>query len=259
MQADAQDPESGYDVSQEQLDAVDRMLEELDMDERFDRVPSAFRIVDNLGIDGEQQDTGRPTVSTGIHSHHRSSAGHIPTNGADNDTNGHSSFMSSEEGAMSSDEMEEDDADEGDMEPFGYIPLDQGDGYGGDYNLMQSDDEDEDNTSVDHHTDDNENEGQGYDGYLHETSRDGSLPVPTLPSPVQIEVGPEDSEATAQISDEDLRTIVQVMSSFSLPAPEWAQAIPEEKWLPTIVQRASTANTATATDTRTATIEEERQ
>ena len=37
MQTQEQDYDSAYEVGQEQLDAVDRMLDELDLEESFDR------------------------------------------------------------------------------------------------------------------------------------------------------------------------------------------------------------------------------
>lgn len=160
----------------------------------------------------------------------------------------------------------EDSDDEMAGEPFGYIPLDQGD-----FNGMDDEDEDEDeandNAGYAQMESDNENEHehengtdhdnadkeedteQGYDGYLRRRNRDGTVPVPVIPAAVQIDLATlnEDSnedgtaraEAAAElIPEEDLKTIAMVMSSFSLPAPEWAQSIPEDRWLPRIVQRA---------------------
>jgi hypothetical protein len=103
------------------------------------------------------------------------------------------------------------------------------------------DDQGEDRNMHGEHDDaiemDDDEEGQGYDGYLRSTLRDGTVPVPVIPAAVEIEL--DDDERTAEkIPEDDLRTIAMVMSSFSLPAPDWARSIPEERWLPKIVQQA---------------------
>lgn len=141
-------------------------------------------------------------------------------------------------------------------EPFGYIPLDQGDGDEdedeGDVQ-GQSDSELEDNNGYlsmndgemnsgdDGRNNDDYDDGQGYDGYLRMRNRDGAVPVPVIPSSVQIDLDEQDDAAAEQIPEEDLKTIAEVMSSFSLPAPDWARSIPEERWLPRIVQQAEAA------------------
>jgi hypothetical protein len=54
MHANEQGDEPTYEVGQEQLDAVDRMLEELDLDEQFDRgshlASSCFRHCDGTAL-----------------------------------------------------------------------------------------------------------------------------------------------------------------------------------------------------------------
>lgn len=172
--------------------------------------------------------------------------------------------------AMQSSDAEEMDHEDSDDEmagePFGYIPLDQGDFNGLDdedeeedesndnarYAQMESDNENEhehENGVDQDNADEEEDTEQGYDGYLRRRNRDGTVPVPVIPAAVQIDLATlnEDSnedgtaraEAAAElIPEEDLKTIAMVMSSFSLPAPEWAQSIPEDRWLPRIVQRA---------------------
>ncbi|KAF9272915.1 hypothetical protein BGZ88_004246 [Linnemannia elongata] len=274
MQNNQDQDEIDYEVGQEQLDAVDRMLEELDMDEQFDRVPAAFRIVERFEQQQEQQ---RQLAA-------RNSSSNGPNGGSNNNNafsgvNGyhhHDDITSSSslnaggqdmQGyAMQSSDAEEMDHEDSDDEmagePFGYIPLDQGD-----FNGMDDEDEEEDdNAGYAQMESDNENEHehengidqdkadegdteQGYDGYLRRRNRDGTVPVPVIPTAVQIDLATldEDSnedgtaraEAAAElIPEEDLKTIAMVMSSFSLPAPEWAQSIPEDRWLPRIVQRA---------------------
>ncbi|KAF9572230.1 hypothetical protein EC968_010096 [Mortierella alpina] len=235
MQTDEQETESGYEVGQEQLDAVDRMLEELDLEENFDRV-------ERLEQQRQQQafmNGHQASVDEGVM------------------TNGHSPRIQRQNILESNEEMEtegyiqyqeESDSDHG--EPFGYIPLDQGgedgsegeenshdesateleDGHVGEANRSDSDD------ANDEYVD-----GQGYDGYLRSRNRDGTVPVPVIPSSVQIDLDEQDSGAAEQIPEEDLKTIAQVMGSFSLPAPDWARSIPEERWLPKIVQQAEAA------------------
>ncbi|KAF9090178.1 hypothetical protein BGX27_002321 [Mortierella sp. AM989] len=241
--------EPNYEVGQEQLDAVDRMLEELDLDEEFDRVPAAFRIVERFEQQQQQQQQlSRTPLDGDIENTTSSLNGH-----------GQHSYMNMDPHHTTSDQAE---SDSDDPEPFGYIPLNQGysndsdhddndeDDYGNDgaegYDQMQSDDEadhtvkGEKNTEGEDEEDDDD--GQGYDGYLRSTNRDGATPVPVIPAPVQIELE-VDERATEQIPEDDLKTIAKVMSSFSLPAPDWAKSIPEERWLPKIVQQAESSST----------------
>ncbi|KAF9095230.1 hypothetical protein BGX23_000839 [Mortierella sp. AD031] len=262
-----------YEVGQEQLDAVDRMLEELDLDEQFDRVPAAFRIVERFEQQQEQQrqlsrlnnsdnsdndqHTAGSTVS-GVNGHHHDNSSSIAQRSANGDQD--YTLQSSEtedQDQMDEEEEEGGDSDEEMGEPFGYIPLDQGDFNHSDNDDDNSDDEGESNENggydqmlSDNDLEDDDTE-QGYDGYLRTRNRDGTVPVPVIPEAVQIELGGdggEDNTAAAAaeliIPEEDLKTIAMVMSSFSLPAPDWAQSIPEDRWLPRIVQQASSAANA---------------
>jgi len=164
------------------------------------------------------------------------------------------------------------DEEEYDAQPIGYIPLDQGDDdddTDGDeeeedrgqdeYRAMQSEDEEsaeapqpsERRRERDDHdsnqgrgedsVNDDDDDGQGYDGYLHSPLQNGNIPVPVIPSAIEIEIEQNDA-AAEKIPEEDLQTIAQVMSSFSLPAPDWARSIPEERWLPKIVQQATASD-----------------
>ncbi|KAI8601473.1 hypothetical protein EDD21DRAFT_374411 [Dissophora ornata] len=225
MSTNEYEDEPSYEVGQEQLDAVDRMLEELDLDEQIDTVPAAFRIVERLGQQQYQQQ-------------------HLSRlNGERHDTK------------MEVDNsLEHDESDEDSPEPFGYIPLDQGewnqgndsdmednqsegDGNEG-YDKMQSDSEGVHSLeSADEGADEDADEGEGYNGYLRSPNRNGAVPVPAIPPAVEIELE-KDDRAAEQIPEEDLKTIAMVMSSFALPAPDWARSIPEERWLPRIVQQA---------------------
>ncbi|ORY96040.1 hypothetical protein BCR41DRAFT_364979 [Lobosporangium transversale] len=154
-----------------------------------------------------------------------------------------------------------------DPQPFGYIPLNQ-DNFSDDddededgekdgeehteYNQMASDDE-KDERDKDKRSDD-EGEELGYDDYLHSVNSDGTLPIPVIPDAVQIELDKTDERLAEQIPEEDLKTIAMIMSSFTLPAPDWAKAIPEERWLPKIVHQSqieeSSAATTPASDSR---------
>ncbi|KAG9067312.1 hypothetical protein KI688_012095 [Linnemannia hyalina] len=274
MQNNADQDEIDYEVGQEQLDAVDRMLEELDMDEQFDRVPAAFRIVERFE---QQQDQQRQFAARNGDSNNHNNFSGVNGYHHDNDTKSSSSLNAGGQDmqgyAMQSSDAEEMDHEDSDDEmagePFGYIPLDQGD-----FNGMDDEDEEEDeandNTGYAQMESDNENEHghengidqenadeeedteQGYDGYLRRRNRDGTVPVPVIPAAVQIDLATlnedfnEDGTARAEVAaelipEEDLKTIAMVMNSFSLPAPEWAQSIPEDRWLPRIVQRAETS------------------
>ncbi|KAG0330041.1 hypothetical protein BGZ99_008764 [Dissophora globulifera] len=244
MQTNEQGDEVSYEVGQEQLDAVDRMLEELDLEERFDRVPAAFQIVERLEQQRIQQqhlsrldnhymenilteDKQTSPSNDGIHIEPRTT---WQTNHDMEIDVDHSSEHSGEE------------SDDEEVEVFGYIPLDQGDDGNGDiengfYAQMESDDEGQDLDDTSDNDDDKVDEGQGYDGYLRSKNRDGTVPVPVIPQAVAIEL--EKTEIAAEpIPEDDLKTIFKVMNSFSLPAPEWAKSIPEERWLPKIVQLA---------------------
>ncbi|KAF9198590.1 hypothetical protein BGZ49_000532 [Haplosporangium sp. Z 27] len=252
---DNSDEEPCYEVGQEQLDAVDRMLEELDLDEEFGRVPAAFRIVERFEQQQrqqqQQQEQNLPRVPVVSRGENGSNGHYIRSNDLDLDVD-----------HAISDQIESEDDD---PEPFGYIPLDQGYDNGSDddddveeeddsnnnegYDQMLSDEEESDHRENNIKEDDDDDEGQGYDGYLLSANRDGVLPVPVIPGPVQIELDTDevDGRTTEQIPEEDLETIAKVMSSFSLPAPDWAKAIPEERWLPRIVQQAATMEEETST------------
>ncbi|KAF9966193.1 hypothetical protein BGZ70_003048 [Mortierella alpina] len=249
MQTEEHDHESGYEVGQEQLDAVDRMLDELDLEESFDRVPAAFRIVERFEQQRQQQEFTN-CLQNGV-----------MANGHSNHLHNHHSLKNSEEMEAEgySQCQEEHDSDSG--EPFGYIPLDQGED---DASEGEDDGQDLGDGDLEDHNgylrmrdgdadrgDDGDNndeydDGQGYDGYLRSRNRDGTVPVPVIPSSVQIDLAEQDGGAVEQIPEEDLKTIAQVMSSFSLPAPDWARSIPEERWLPKIVQQAEAAATSPA-------------
>ncbi|KAG0344538.1 hypothetical protein BG004_004373 [Podila humilis] len=249
---DVRNDEGIYDeVRQEHLDAVDRMLAELDMDERFDRVPAAFRIID------QQQHTHLNDGDAGLAGPRPPTNGFIGSNNANSNQHGSHVLLDSDDGMAQhrhgNDSEDEDDDD--DRAAFGYIPLDQdgfvpmeedgndedgedwndarGNGFAN-YSQMDSDNE----GGVDSEDEEGkEDDGQGYDGYLHSRNTDGSLAtaVPTIPSAVQIDTSELTAEGIDPITEDDLKTISQVMSSFSLPTPEWAKSIPEEKWLPKIV------------------------
>ncbi|KAF9929403.1 hypothetical protein FBU30_001607 [Linnemannia zychae] len=272
---------SDYEVGQEQLDAVDRMLEELDMDDRFDHVPAAFRIVERFEQQQQQQQhlaqlnhSPYPSGSIGndvINGQHaNSSRNAFSSMGGQHRRNSHnddSSFTNGDrdiegytaQGSDNEDTDQEGSNDDMAREPFGYIPLDQGDYQGN----SDDDEDDEEQENSDRNTDyarmqsdnddDNEETIQGYDGYLRRRNRDGTVPVPMIPEAVQIDLSAlnhgddsnEDSSAAARVEaagepipEEDLKMIAMVMNSFSLPAPEWAQSIPEERWLPRLVRRA---------------------
>lgn len=166
-------------------------------------------------------------------------------------------------------EENDSDDDEMDREPFGYIPLDQGDFNGMDDDDDENEEGEEDSNETlgyaqmdsDNENEHNQNEEedieQGYDGYLRRRNRDGTVPIPVIPAAVQIDLsilnGADDDDiinedgtaavtrrgelAAERIPEEDLKTIAMVMNSFTLPAPDWAQSIPEDRWLPRIVQR----------------------
>ncbi|KAF9350418.1 hypothetical protein BGX26_011409 [Mortierella sp. AD094] len=252
MRVQQSQDEPSYEVGQEQLDAVDRMLEELDLGEEFGQVPAAFRIVERF--EQQQQQQQQDFSHSSISSYN------------ENTSNGHGSirsnnYMDMDTNNNTSDHFESDDDNDDGPEPFGYIPLDQG--YS---NLDEDEDEDEDDNNhsgaegydqmlSDGEADqadgkennfekdeDEDDVGQGYDGYLRSANRDGTMPVPVIPAPVQIELEEADERSTEQIPEEDLKTIAMVMSSFSLPAPDWAKSIPEERWLPKIVQQAESSS-----------------
>ncbi|KAG0203122.1 hypothetical protein BGX28_004517 [Mortierella sp. GBA30] len=212
-------------------------------------VPAAFRIVERF----EQQRQQDEALNG-----HRS---HVD-NGAI--ANGQSHPSESRHIQDSDEEMEESDEDIG--EPFGYIPLDQDDfNEGVDDNDDGDDDEESDEDRLRENAlrenggfvnieennrgkaddieeeEDDDDEGQGYDGYLRSRNREGAVPVPVIPSAVEIELQSADNAAAEQIPEEDLKTIAMVMSSFALPAPDWAQSIPESRWLPKIVRQAEEA------------------
>ncbi|KAF9131749.1 hypothetical protein BGW39_001351 [Mortierella sp. 14UC] len=285
-----------YEVGQEQLDAVDRMLEELDMDEQFDRVPAAFRIVERFEQQQEQQrqlarsgNNSNSNSSTNGRHHSSNTNAFTGVNGhhLEREDNGHQRMSSSASSVSENQDMdaggytfqaseteqgEEDSDDEMMGEPFGYIPLDQGD-----FNGNGDEDEDEEdaegeksngNTGYAQMQSDDDGDAQdteqGYDGYLRRRNRDGIVPVPVIPAAVQIDLDDlkndladdddQDGSGTARaeaatelIPDDDLKTIAMVMSSFSLPAPDWAQSIPEDRWLPRIIQRAEAGAAAAAT------------
>ncbi|KAG0360515.1 hypothetical protein BG005_010539 [Podila minutissima] len=238
-----------YEVSQEQLDAVDRMLAEMDMDEQFDRVPAAFRIVDQHQYthfhDGASPLMPQPPQANGATgSNHNHSQGQHALLGSDDDMEGQ-------------EQLNDSDPEDDDRAAFGYIPLDQGgfmqinddddeeeeegEGTNGEngfhsYNQMDSDPEDTNFRDSGNEDDD----GEGYDGYLETRNADGTVAtiVPVIPSAVAIDTAELDPAGAEPISEDDLKTISQVMSSFSLPTPEWARSIPEDKWLPKIVQQA---------------------
>ncbi|KAG0372930.1 hypothetical protein BGX24_012389 [Mortierella sp. AD032] len=285
-----------YEVGQEQLDAVDRMLEELDMDEQFDRVPAAFRIVERFEQQQEQQrrfaqlnsssntngrhlgsNTNALPGANGYHHDNGSTGGQhsssSSTNGDQDMNEGGYTLQESDTEGIDHDDEEDDSDDEMMGEPFGYIPLDQGDfnGNSDDYEDEEAEEEESDENTGNaqmQSDDDNDTEAieQGYDGYLRRRNRDGTVPVPVIPAAVQIDLDNFDDDlgdgdgndndgrsggargevAAELIPDEDLKTIAMVMSSFSLPAPDWAQSIPEDRWLPRIVQRAGVDTGATA-------------
>ncbi|KAG0039336.1 hypothetical protein BGZ82_008665 [Podila clonocystis] len=238
-----------YEVSQEQLDAVDRMLAELDMDEQFDRVPAAFRIVDqhqhtHFHDEASPLAAQPPQANGGIESNH-------------NRSHGQHSLLDSDDNMEGLEQLNDSDPEDDDRAAFGYIPLNQGGfmqmnddddgeevrGEGSNiengfhsYNQMDSDPEDT-NLEDDGNEDD---DGEGYDGYLETRKADGTVAtiVPVIPSAVAIDAAELDPAGVEPISEDDLKTISQVMSSFSLPAPEWARSIPEDRWLPKIVQQA---------------------
>ncbi|KAF8924510.1 hypothetical protein BGZ47_003960 [Haplosporangium gracile] len=300
MQNDQDQDDIDYEVGQEQLDAVDRMLEELDMDEQFDRVPAAFRIVERFEQQQEQQrhlaSRNNSNGANGgnsnnafsrVNGYHRGESHTTSSslvNEGNRDLQGYT-MQSSDAENMKQDQQGEDSDDEMAAEPFGYIPL----GQDGDFNGMDDDDEEDEEEGEESNESggyaqmdsDNENEHengieqaaeeeeedteQGYDGYLRRRNRDGTVPVPVIPAAVQIDLatlndddalnedgtaaggdgGMRRSEAAAElIPDEDLKTIAMVMSSFSLPAPEWAHSIPEDRWLPRIVQRAEASGSS---------------
>ncbi|KAF9433746.1 hypothetical protein BGZ76_009026 [Entomortierella beljakovae] len=223
--------EPNYEVGQEQLDAVDRMLEELGMDEEFGRVPSAFTIVERF----QQQQQLQQQLSNASTSDHTLNT----LNGHDGQSSTGWNQLDSDDGG---DQMDSDNDDDNDSpEPFGYIPLDQG--FENDNDGDEEDDDEDSNRSGDvgfeqmQSDDEDEDEGQGYDGYLRSANREGELPVPVIPSPVQIDLNENTEQTIEQIPEEDLKTIALVMNSFSLPAPDWAKSIPEERWLPRIVQQ----------------------
>ncbi|KAG0229140.1 hypothetical protein B0O80DRAFT_429952 [Mortierella sp. GBAus27b] len=240
MSTEDQDDAPNYEVGQEQLDAVDRMLEELDLDDGFDRAPSAFRIFERFEQQQQHQQyqNGRRSFST--------------TEQEEDSTNGHALVDQQDAGydieLGANHSFDQDEVDEGEAaEPVGYIPLDQGEDSdddsenhnGGDengvYMEMQSDDE----------NDSDKDDGQGYDDYLRAPTRHGDAPVPVIPQAVQIELEGDDP-AAEKIPDEDLKTIAMVMSSISLPAPDWARSIPEERWLPRILQAAEATSSVSS-------------
>ncbi|GJJ71298.1 hypothetical protein EMPS_03648 [Entomortierella parvispora] len=251
-----------YEVSQEQLDAVDRMLEELDMDEHLDRVPAAFQIIERLE---QQRQQGQAMSASQINEYHDHT--HDRRGNSSEDMEMHDSEETS--GRLDMQQDDEDEDEEYDAQPIGYIPLDQGDDgddidgeeeeedRGQDaYYTMQSEveesagashpsrrrgegsDQDSSRSLGEESVNDDDDDGQGYDGYLHSPLQNGNIPVPVIPSAIEIEIEQNDA-AAEKIPDEDLKTIAQVMSSFSLPAPDWARSIPEERWLPKIVQQAT--------------------
>ncbi|KAF9186935.1 hypothetical protein BGZ51_001245 [Haplosporangium sp. Z 767] len=245
MHMNQQGEEPNYEVNQEQLDAVDRMLEELDLDEQFDRVPAAFRIVERFEqqhqhLQEQYQEQGEQRSH--INGHSNLGNGHISTR-VD-----HQHRQSDEDMNLNeyTDGLEGSSDDEESAEPFGYIPLDQGDysdedddDENGEQDGSVSQDDAETNGHYDqmqNDEDEGEEEGQGYDGYLRRTNRDGTVPVPVIPQAVQIDLESEEGAAEL-IPEEDLKTIAMVMNSISLPVPDWARSIPEERWLPKIVQQ----------------------
>ncbi|KAF9993115.1 hypothetical protein BGZ80_004060 [Entomortierella chlamydospora] len=248
--------EPSYEVGQEQLDAVDRMLEELDLDEEFGRVPAAFRIVERFEQQQRQQQRQQQDFSHSSISSYNENTSNGPGSIRSNN------YMDMDTNNDPSDQIESEDDNDDDPAPFGYIPLDQGysnlddgedededdnnQGDAGGYDQMLSDGEadhiSKGNNSENSEDDDDDDEGQGYDGYLRSVNRDGTMPMPVIPPPVQIDLEEADERSTEQIPEEDLKTIAMVMNSFSLPAPDWAKSIPEERWLPKIVQQAESSS-----------------
>ncbi|KAG0049999.1 asparagine-linked glycosylation protein [Gryganskiella cystojenkinii] len=247
-----------YEVTQEQLDAVDRMLEELDMDEQLGRVPAAFSIIERFEQRRQQEQQLNGTTREP----------QDRRNGRAENQDGFEIYSSSSGRDQGRDiDSEDRDEEEDDSQPIGYIPLDQGDDDDAMdedddvevddiediYVQMQSDNEEEstpprpsrsrnhrDQNQAEEEEDEGDDDGQGYDGYLHRPLQDGTVPVPVIPSAITIELDQIDNQAASEkIPEEDLQTIAQVMNSFSLPVPDWAKSIPEDRWLPKIVQRAT--------------------
>ncbi|KAG0298252.1 hypothetical protein BGZ96_001218 [Linnemannia gamsii] len=270
--------EIDYEVGQEQLDAVDRMLEELDMDEQFDRERLEQQQEQQHHLSARNGPNGGSNSSyalSGVNGYHHNNNDTTNTsssssaNGGDQDMQGYAMQTSDDEEMDHRQEKQDSDEDEIDREPFGYIPLDQGDFTSMDNDDDENEEGDEDSNETlgyDQMDSDNENEDsqneeggteQGYDGYLRRRNRDGTVPVPVIPAAVQIDLSAlndaddddiinEDGTVAAtrraemaaeRIPEEDLKTIAMVMNSFTLPAPDWAQSIPEDRWLPRIVQR----------------------
>ncbi|KAK3812246.1 MAG: hypothetical protein J3Q66DRAFT_404064 [Benniella sp.] len=246
MRTEDQDDTPTYEVGQEQLDAVDRMLEELELD-RFDQVErfeQHFQQSQSLAHDQEHPFYTMEQEEDSIHDHGGQSFENGLNVEGDNDSDANDSF--------DQDEMEEGD----DAEPIGYIPLSQGENSddehddhddehhnssstGDGYAEMQSDVEG-DPRAKDEDTND---DGQGYDSYLRTPTRGGALPVPMIPQAIEIELGDNDP-AAEKIPDEDAKTIARIMSSISLPTPDWAKSIPEERWMPKIVRRTEATTVA---------------
>ncbi|KAG0368132.1 hypothetical protein BGZ54_002616 [Gamsiella multidivaricata] len=249
MQTNEQGDEPSYEVGQEQLDAVDRMLEELDLDERFDRVPAAFRIVERFEQLQQLQQEQLQRDLNGEQSHGMMDDNTINGYNGEQERHRDANGGTGPETSLDSGESDEDDA-----EPFGYIPLDQGNSIDMDEDDNSEDDQecedagygqmfsDGEGDQDDFQDDDDDDESQGYDGYLRTAGRDGIIPVPVIPQAVEIELE-DDERAVEEIPEEDLKTIAMVMKSFSLPAPDWAKSIPEERWLPRVVQQAEAGRT----------------
>lgn len=211
-------------------------------------VPAAFRIVDHSQYthfhDGASSLKAQPLQANGAagsdHSH----------------SQGQHALLDSDDDMESQEQHNDSDLEDDDRAAFGYIPLDQGgfmqmndedveegeeeasNGESGFHSYSRMDSDLEDANLQDGEIEDGD--GEGYDGYLHTRNADGTVAtiVPVIPSAVAIDTAELDPAGAEPISEDDLKTISQVMSSFSLPAPEWARSIPEDRWLPKIVQQA---------------------
>ncbi|KAG0254317.1 hypothetical protein DFQ27_006924 [Actinomortierella ambigua] len=214
------DPSFENDVPSEVMQTVENMLRDLDMDEdihralRLLRPPLGFDAIGDDGRFGALDDNLESAVSNGHVIHH------IVNHNTD------------------SDEDQDDDNEDGAV-AFGYIPLDQDDTT----LLESSDDDDSDDPSegrvareADQDVEENgdNDAGQGFADYLMD--KDGEAIVPTIPAGVTI----DSVDAQDPIPEADLQTIQAIMQSFILPpsaVPDWARAIPEERWLPRISAR----------------------
>ncbi|KAG0235438.1 hypothetical protein BGW41_000820 [Actinomortierella wolfii] len=224
---DIQDDSTIYDdVPAEVMQAVENMLRDMDMDEDIHRAPSAFRILRPLSqLDLEDNGTSLSDSSTK----------------APNTSNG---YMVNPKVDGTMDSEEEHDIGDDDAVAFGYIPLGQDE-----YVLCDSEDEDdreeeegsdgqvERDVPQDANGGVDDDAGQGFADYL--VSKDGKAIVPRIPTGVVI----ESQDMQDPIPEADLQTIQAIMRSFVLPpssVPDWAKAIPEERWLPRISAQLST-------------------